>query len=93
MLGDAAVGDTGGAVRRHAADVELGAAADHRLRIAVAEIVDREERVARTLTKGTVYFSPLVNGDVEKRRGIKRKFYNIKTRSRLPTYLYLIQRL
>jgi len=47
-------------------------------------------------TKGCVYLSPLVNGGPENamlRRKMLRKFYELKTRSRLPTFLYLIQRL
>lgn len=52
-----------------------------------------EKHVDSRLSKGTVYFSPLINGREEDRRGLKREFYKLKMRSRLPTYLYLIQRL
>jgi hypothetical protein len=44
-------------------------------------------------SKGAIYFSPLMNGQKHEKRGIKRAFYRIKTRSRLPTFLYLIQQL
>jgi hypothetical protein len=46
--------------------------------------------------KGCLYLSPLVGGEVEdvrKRRELLRQFNKVKTRSRLPVYLYLIQRL
>lgn len=43
--------------------------------------------------KGTVYFSPLMNGGVMEHRNIVRRFYKIKTQNPLPSYLYLIQRL
>ena len=43
--------------------------------------------------KGAIYFSPVINGNRDEKRGIKREFYKIKTESRLPVYLYLIQRL
>ncbi len=52
-----------------------------------------EKRLAHPYGKGAVYFSPLVNGGVEGNRGMKRKFYRIKTLSPLPTLIYLIQRL
>ena len=48
--------------------------------------------------KGPEYtFQFNLNGEIneksEEKGGIKRKFYRIKTGSRLPTFLYLIQRL
>ncbi len=46
--------------------------------------------------KGAIYLSPLVNEenlDDARRREILRRFRDLKTHSRLPTYLYLIQRL
>ncbi|MBW1851635.1 MAG: radical SAM protein [Deltaproteobacteria bacterium] len=52
-----------------------------------------EKRLERPYSKGAIYFSPLVNGGVEANRGMKRKFYKIKTMSSLPTFIYLIQRL
>ena len=52
-----------------------------------------ERRTDPPLSKGAIYFSPLLNGRTRERRGIKREFYRIKLRSRLPTFLYLIQRL
>ena len=52
-----------------------------------------EKHLDRFYGKGTIYFSPLINGRTQEKRGIKREFYKIKTRTRLPTYLYLIQRL
>jgi len=52
-----------------------------------------DKRIDRFYSKGAIYFSPLINGRSEVKRGIKREFYKLKTRSRLPTFLYLIQRL
>ncbi|MBN1625117.1 MAG: radical SAM domain-containing protein [Deltaproteobacteria bacterium] len=52
-----------------------------------------EKNIDRPLSKGAIYFSPMINGAVKERRGIKREFYKLKVRSRLPTFLYLIQRL
>ena len=52
-----------------------------------------KRRVEKRLSKGTVYFSPLINGRREGKRGIKREFYRLKNLSPLPTFLYLIQRL
>jgi hypothetical protein len=52
-----------------------------------------EKRVDHVLSKGAVYFSPLMNGRRREKGGIKREFYKLKIRSRLPTFLYLIQRL
>jgi len=52
-----------------------------------------EKHLDRFYGKGAVYFSPLINGRVQEKRGIKREFYKIKMRSRLPMFLYLIQRL
>jgi len=48
--------------------------------------------------KGAVYFSPLYSGAsgeraVEGQREFLSKFFKIKNQSRLPTYIYLIQRL
>ncbi len=47
----------------------------------------------RPSSKGALYFSPLINGKRGDRRGIRREFYRIKARCRLPAFLYLIQRL
>ena len=47
-------------------------------------------------SKGAIYISPLINGetkDVETKREMLRKFNEVKTLSRLPTFIYLIQRL
>ena len=52
-----------------------------------------EKHLGRFYGKGAIYFSPLINGWTLEKRGIKREFYKIKTRCRLPTFLYLIQRL
>jgi hypothetical protein len=52
-----------------------------------------EKHLDRFYGKGAIYFSPLINGRTKEKRGIKREFYKIKTRTRLPTFLYLIQRL
>jgi hypothetical protein len=43
--------------------------------------------------KGTIYFSPLVQGGAETNRGLIRKFYKIKALSPISTFIYLIQRL
>ena len=46
--------------------------------------------------KGVVYLSPLMHASVrdhQERRALVRRFYEIKSLSRLPTFLYLIQRL
>ncbi len=50
----------------------------------------------RSRDKGAVYLSPLVEGRPEKggsRREILRRFKEVKAQSRIPAYLYLIQRL
>ena len=57
-----------------------------------ASIVEQTwDRLDRYYGKGGLYFSPLY-GRV-KRRQLKNQFYRIKNSSRLPVYLYLIQRL
>jgi hypothetical protein len=57
-----------------------------------ASIIEQaRDRLDRYYSKGALYFSPLY-GRV-KRRQIKNQFYHIKNSSRLPAYLYLIQRL
>lgn len=45
----------------------------------------------RTRSKGTVYLSPLLG--TQNSREMQRQFYLVKNMSRLPVYLYLIQRL
>ncbi len=52
-----------------------------------------EKRLKGPYRKGAIYFSPLVSSGVEGNRGMKRKFYRVKTLSPIPTYIYLIQRL
>ena len=52
-----------------------------------------EKRLKHPYGKGTIYFSPLVDGGMEENRGLVRKFYRVKTMSPLATYIYLIQRL
>lgn len=52
-----------------------------------------ENRLRIPCSKGAIYFSPLVNSGSEQNRGIVRRFYEVKTISPLPTYIYLIQRL
>jgi len=50
----------------------------------------------RCLGKGTAYLSPLIDDhrlDSGARRDLLRQFNKVKTESRLPVYLYLIQRL
>lgn len=49
------------------------------------------DRIARTKPKGCVYLSPLTFGTPS--RQVLYDFYKLKTLSRLPTFLYLIQRL
>ena len=57
-----------------------------------ASIIEQSrDRLDRYYSKGALYFSPLY-GQI-KRRQMKDKFYRIKNSSRLPAYLYLIQRL
>jgi len=48
-------------------------------------------RLDRFYSKGAMYLSPLNTS--QNRRELIRKFIEIKNLSRLPTYLYLIQRL
>jgi hypothetical protein len=46
--------------------------------------------------KGAIYLSPLIDGKTKKRetkREMLKKFNEVKTLSRLPTFIYLIQRL
>ena len=53
-------------------------------------------RLDRFHNKGAIYLSPLINEgikNVETKREMLRKFNQVKTLSRLPTFLYLIQRL
>jgi len=52
-----------------------------------------EKRLEHPYGKGSIYFSPLIDGCMEENRGLVRKFYRIKTLSPLATYIYLIQRL
>jgi len=51
------------------------------------------QKLDRFFNKGAIYFSPLMKGTLKKYGEIKNNFYTIKAKSRLPTYLYLIQRL
>jgi hypothetical protein len=53
-------------------------------------------RVNLITNKGTVYLSPLVDERIrekESRRELLRRFLKLKTESRLPAFIYLIQRL
>lgn len=55
-------------------------------------------RMDHFYSKGAIYFSPLINGTAKNgrtndSRGILRKFNEVKILSRLPTFVYLIQRL
>ena len=55
-------------------------------------------RMDHFYSKGAIYFSPLINGVAKNgrtndSRGILRKFNEVKILSRLPTFVYLIQRL
>ena len=52
-----------------------------------------EKKLDRFYPKGAIYFSPLMGIDKDKKQHIKRDFYEAKIRNRLPTFLYLIQRL
>ena len=47
--------------------------------------------LVRFYSKGAIYLSPLKTD--HKRAALLRRFFEIKNKSRLPTYLYLIQRL
>jgi len=49
------------------------------------------KRLDRFYSKGALYLSPLNTNP--KNRALRSKFVEIKNLSRLPTYLYLIQRL
>jgi hypothetical protein len=54
------------------------------------------ENLERFYSKGAIYFSPLMDGrpiNGEAKKHMLKSFSKIKTLSRLPTYLYLIQRL
>jgi hypothetical protein len=54
------------------------------------------DRVSFIGNKGAVYLSPLVEErmqEKETRRGLLRRFLKFKTESRLPAFIYLIQRL
>jgi len=53
-------------------------------------------RVNLISNKGAVYLSPLVDeeiGDKKSKRQLLRRFLKLKTESRLPAFIYLIQRL
>jgi len=53
-------------------------------------------RLSHFYNKGSIYLSPLIDGKTkvrETKREILRKFNEVKTLSRLPTFIYLIQRL
>ena len=52
-----------------------------------------DKYINRKQWKGTAYFSPLLGRDKDEARGTKRKFYDIKRRLPISSYLYLIQRL
>ncbi len=54
------------------------------------------DNLDRFYGKGAIYFSPLIDGRLRNREAKKhalKSFSQVKTLSRLPTYLYLIQRL
>ncbi|MDY6972937.1 MAG: radical SAM protein, partial [Thermodesulfobacteriota bacterium] len=51
------------------------------------------DNIDRFYGKGAIYFSPLANGRPKGKRSLLRQFYKVKAKSRLPTFLYLIQRL
>jgi len=54
------------------------------------------DRIEFPCHKGALYLSPLVDGEMKEREAKKemlRKFKKLKIESRLPTFLYLIQRL
>ncbi len=55
------------------------------------ELIEKE--MTHSIPKGTIYFSPLFNNGAGFHENIVRNFYRIKTRTPLPCYLYLIQRL
>jgi len=54
------------------------------------------EKLDRYWEKGALYLSPLLDGvplEVDEKRQLVRDFREVKMRARMPTYLYLIQRL
>jgi len=54
------------------------------------------DRLNPAHAKGAIYLSPVIEEqsvDDARRREILRRFRDLKTHSRLPAYLYLIQRL
>jgi radical SAM superfamily enzyme YgiQ (UPF0313 family) len=53
-------------------------------------------RLSLARNKGAVYLSPLIEegiSDKESKRELLQRFFKLKTQSRLPTFIYLIQRL
>ena len=52
-----------------------------------------DKYISKKQLKGTAYFSPMLGSDRNETRGTKRKFYDIKRRLKVPSFLYLIQRL
>ncbi len=50
-------------------------------------------RLDHFYSKGAIYFSPLFIDRTDGQRGLLREFNKIKAQSRLPTFIYLIQRL
>ncbi len=52
-----------------------------------------QKKINRPIGRGTVYFSPLMNGNAIGHRDIVRRFYKIKAQTPFTNYLYLIQRL
>jgi len=54
------------------------------------------DRLNLPRSKGTVYLSPLMEEglrDKGSKRELLKRFLKLKTQSRLPTFIYLIQRL
>lgn len=51
------------------------------------------KRVGHFYSKGAVYLSPLMDGRRKSKGDLIRQFNEIKIRTRLPTFMYLIQRL
>ena len=52
-----------------------------------------QKKADHPVSKGTIYFSPLMGGNRVRHHDIVRRFYKIKRQTPLPSYLYLIQRL
>ena len=82
-------------VNRHYLNIEVTAnflLGEHLSRAHPVALIDLiRSNLKRSYSKGAIYLSPLNTS--RNRNQLLRQFGEIKTKSRLPTYLYLIQRL